>query len=279
VTTANPPTTANTDHAFKLQNSTANSAAPCAGSNLRDLRDGLFGPSASQLGAANLQLNFCTPAYALAANQTSLLPAQTATVRLNLQTVINAQGSCTITANLRRAGTAANIASATWFFDKSSSNGYFLRNLAVPATTLAAGDKLLLNVGWSSNADCGKLTLHYGGTTSPGELNLRRSVTTATSNTTTTRPNPPTGLVAATQADGTVKLTWNKPAGGPPVEFYRIYRTTRDWTNRLTTAAYDSTAGATTDAEFVNGGAGTYWVTAVAPSLTESPFSNSVTVP
>lgn len=86
------------------------------------------------------------------------------------------------------------------------------------------------------------------------------------------RPPAPTGLTAAAQADGTVKLRWTAPAGG--AEFYRIYRDGIDVTNRL------GFTGSGTEVEFFDRaptGANAYYVTAVDANLTESTPVGPVT--
>jgi prepilin-type N-terminal cleavage/methylation domain-containing protein len=84
-------------------------------------------------------------------------------------------------------------------------------------------------------------------------------------------------LKANKQPDGSVKLEWTEPSGGPEVLFYRIYRGSTDYTGRYDTAPTGA-PGATvayTDNDAVV--AHTYWVTAVTSTLTESSFSNSWT--
>ncbi|HEX8102967.1 MAG TPA: prepilin-type N-terminal cleavage/methylation domain-containing protein [Solirubrobacteraceae bacterium] len=278
-TTVNPPVTTTTDHLFKLQNSTLNSASPCSGTTPRDMRDAQTGATGTAVGP-NTVLTFCSPPFAPAANQTMGLTATAGTVRLQLSQTLNGSFTCGLSAALRRVGSATTaLASTSMTFDKNSPANYYTWNFTPPATSLVAGDKLALVLTWTTESWCNKLLLNYGGTSTPGEVNLRSTTTTTGTTTVTTKPNAPTGLIATPQADGTIKLTWNKPAAGPAVDSYRIYRTTKDYTNRLTTASVDATAGATTDSEYVNGGSATYWVTAVAPTLTESSFSNSVTVP
>ena len=281
VASLNPPVVTNTDHAFKFQESTTNTASPCAGGTLRDMKDGVYGPlAATPAGSPNLSVTFCSPAYTPASNQTVAVAATAASARFNFSTTMNGNATCVMTATVKRVGSATTtLGTTTTTWDKNSNGGYLTWNFTPPATSLVFGDKLAVTVSWGSDFNCQKVTLNWGGSQVPGELNLRTATTTTTTTTTTSQPNAPTGLTYAPQTDGTVKLTWNKPVGGPPVDFYRIYRTTKDYTNRLTTAAYSTTAGATTDSEIVNGGSGTYWVTAVAPTLTESSFSNSVTVP
>lgn len=88
-------------------------------------------------------------------------------------------------------------------------------------------------------------------------------------------PNTPGGpLTLAHQADGSVRLTWSAPTGGATVAFYRIYRTSTDYTGRYdTTATGTTTSYVDTDATVSH----TYWVTAVGANLTESAFLGPVT--
>jgi hypothetical protein len=89
------------------------------------------------------------------------------------------------------------------------------------------------------------------------------------------KPDPPTGLSATTEVDGTTRLSWSAPtSGSPAVSFYRIYRDGQNYTNR-----YDTT-GSATDTTYVDdpGGAShTYHVTAVSANLAESVMAGPVT--
>ncbi len=93
----------------------------------------------------------------------------------------------------------------------------------------------------------------------PGEIMIKRPESAA--------PNPPTGLGATKNPDGTVTLTWTAPSGAAP-SFYRIYRGSTNYTSR-----YSETTETTfkdTDATEAH----KYWVTAVSSELVESTFSN-----
>jgi prepilin-type N-terminal cleavage/methylation domain-containing protein len=92
-------------------------------------------------------------------------------------------------------------------------------------------------------------------------------------------PNPPTGLVASTNAGNTV-LRWTAPNPADPdagdsIHFYRIYRDGQSYADR-----YDRTGdGATlTYTDTSTGGfAHTYWITAVDGQLAESTIVGPVT--
>jgi len=87
----------------------------------------------------------------------------------------------------------------------------------------------------------------------------------------TTAPNKPTGLEAKKNENGSVTLHWSAPSGGEPPIFYRIYRSSTNYTGRYDVSSGTSTTYTDSDAVTTH----TYWVTAVDASLTESPFSES----
>lgn len=281
--TPNPSTSAFVDYAYKLQNTTTNIGTNCTGATTRDLREGTPVATGTRSGA-NAQIAFCSPAFTLGANETKEIPAGTATVKLDMRpNTINGNSTCTITATLKRQGTTtAVLATQTYTFTKTATNQYYVWNPSYATTTLAAGDKLVLNLQWGATTECGQMFFYYGGSgTAPGEVSLRTRTTTSppptvTTTTTTTRPNAPTGLTATPQVDGTTKLAWTPPASGPAVDFYRIYMDGTDYTNRIDTAG-DGTSGP--QFEFVPGGSHTFRVTAVAPTLTESVFTTAAVVP
>jgi hypothetical protein len=88
-------------------------------------------------------------------------------------------------------------------------------------------------------------------------------------------PNEPEkGLLEAKKTEeGSVVLTWKAPVGGAPVAFYRIYRGSKNYTERYTTVSAATTEFTDTDAVTAH----TYWVTAVSGTMTESPFIGPVT--
>lgn len=78
----------------------------------------------------------------------------------------------------------------------------------------------------------------------------------------------------AEKEEGAVKLTWEKPSGGAPVAFYRVYRGSKDYTGRYAIVSSATTEFTDTHAETSH----EYWVTAVSESMTESPFLGPVTL-
>jgi hypothetical protein len=89
------------------------------------------------------------------------------------------------------------------------------------------------------------------------------------------RPGTPTGLSITANADGTRTLTWNAPSGTPAVEFYRIYRDGRDYTDRIDTAGATGSSVTWTDTN-AGGTSHTYRVTAATSTLIESSFAGPV---
>jgi type II secretory pathway pseudopilin PulG len=95
-------------------------------------------------------------------------------------------------------------------------------------------------------------------------------------------PNPPTALEATRAADGSVTLTWLRPApddpDGPPdgVEFYRIYRDGQAMGNRYD-RWFDTGPNVSWQDTQTNGLTHTYSVTAVDTQHMESPFAGPVT--
>jgi prepilin-type N-terminal cleavage/methylation domain-containing protein len=72
--------------------------------------------------------------------------------------------------------------------------------------------------------------------------------------------------------EGQVVLKWKAPQGGVPVAFYRIYRGSKNYTERYGVASAAST-------EFTDSSATStheYWVTAVSETMTESAFAGPV---
>ena len=84
-------------------------------------------------------------------------------------------------------------------------------------------------------------------------------------------PNAPSGFKLTKEENGSVRLEWAAPSGGPAVAFYRIYRGSKNYTSRYATAFatnyLDTGANETHE----------YWVTAVSSTLTESAFVGPVT--
>jgi hypothetical protein len=94
--------------------------------------------------------------------------------------------------------------------------------------------------------------------------------------TTLSQPGTPTGLSVTVDGDGTRTLTWTAPTGTPAVEFYRIYRDGRDYTDRIDTAGATGSTVTWTDTN-TGSTSHTYRVTAAAATLVESDFAGPVT--
>jgi type II secretory pathway pseudopilin PulG len=88
-------------------------------------------------------------------------------------------------------------------------------------------------------------------------------------------PQPPTNLTATRKTDGTVALTWNRPAApedldaGDGVEFYRIYRDGKALGDRVG-RWFDDGATITWEDTATGGTTHLYWVTAVDKHYAES---------
>ncbi|HEX4188678.1 MAG TPA: hypothetical protein VHY83_12340 [Solirubrobacteraceae bacterium] len=80
-------------------------------------------------------------------------------------------------------------------------------------------------------------------------------------------------LEAEKSAEGPVTLKWTQPSGGATVAFYRVYRGSRNYTERYATVSAASKEFTDTNAELTH----QYWVTAVSESMTETPLTLSVT--
>jgi type II secretory pathway pseudopilin PulG len=87
-------------------------------------------------------------------------------------------------------------------------------------------------------------------------------------------PNVPGSPLTATKnADGSVTLKWSAPSGGAAVVFYRVYRSTTEYSGRYSVVVAGTTEFTDTQAATSH----SYWVTAVNANLTESPFLGPVT--
>ena len=201
----------------------------------------------------NNDINFCS----IALLSTDALVSGTASV---VAWFDNSNGSaCNVTATLRK-NSGTTVGTATVAIPAVSGVASYTWSIAVAATTFAAGNRLNLELAWPiSGSKCKNTTLHYSGTTYRSRLDAPFAGLAA--------PNPPTGLSATTNSDGTVTLRWTVPSGTSP-SFYRIYRDGHDYTQR-----YDTT-GAGTDNSYIDTNTGgtvhNYYVTAVNGSLAES---------
>ena len=95
------------------------------------------------------------------------------------------------------------------------------------------------------------------------------------------QPGPPPFLTVTVNADGTRALRWTPPTlGNPVVDFYRIYRDGRDYTNRIDTAGATQTCPQSTDVCWTDtdtgGSSHTYRVTSASVNLVESDFAGPV---
>lgn len=265
-------------HDLRLSKSTANIGTSCSGTASReDMLDGQAGVFGTMIGQ-NVSRMFCSPAYP--AEAIELLP-QTAVFYAAFS---GTNDRCQVTVTLRRQrGTTLTAlgAPSSRSFNTEPAGEYAMPGIAVPATPLAAGDRLTLTAAYNNQGGCTTRSFAYGvyNGVSYGRLALQYRYRKTVTRTDTSRPQPPTGLTSTPQPDGTTKLTWNKPPATPPYAFYRIYADGIDWkANRITTAAVEPGAG-TTDSEFVPGGARTYRITAVSQDMTESDPSAPLTVP
>ena len=121
-----------------------------------------------------------------------------------------------------------------------------------------------------SGVGCNNTTVLHASTQSPSFFQFQHPGSTAPA----ARPDAPTGLTITPTTEGP-KLTWTAPAGGAPVEGYRIYRGGTDYTDR-----YDKTGDTIPEYSDPKPKPGLeYWVTAVGPNLVESPMAGPVTTP
>lgn len=229
----------------------------------RDMETGYAGSDPEETydrTSSNVSLNFCSPA----SSGEDSIRAGTTTV---YGYVSNSAGNtCNISASLVKNGTTL-LGSASVLVPKQTGNTLYAWTFSNSSTTLAAGDRLNLYMNWTQVKACDSTVLRYGGTTNRSSLTVPASGNA--------KPDPPTGLSATTEVDGTTRLSWSAPtSGSPAVSFYRIYRDGQNYTNR-----YDTT-GSATDTTYVDdpGGAShTYHVTAVSANLAESVMAGPVT--
>jgi len=262
------------DRQYRLVSSWGNTGTNCLTSSnqRRDLLDGVDGTGLYFTGGIN-SITFCSPAFA---DGDGVAGPVTFSAYFDNNLTGNAK-KCNVTAAVWKRGSAAvELSKATVNFTSSTASGTTTFVLPdIPATALANGDRLNLTLSFDQN-NCSNVTLYYGiyfGTNWGGRLNLQTSSTEATTSTVDTRPDPPTNLRATPQGDGTVLLQWDKPTTGPAVDFYRIYRGGTDHTHRLNTTGDGTVA---TEEYTVPAGAVDYYVTSVAPTMTESPFLGPV---
>jgi len=243
------------------------STVPSSGTNCgtatsqRDMVEGFGGldpESTFARSAAGVTINFCSPA--LPASE--ILTAGPASFTVYLDNAN--KSSCVVTGQLFRSGTTTPLTSpVSETIAGSTPVQTITRPLGtVPATTLAAGERLNMLMTWDTTNPCNQTRLHYGGTTYRSSLTVPARATAV--------PKP-TNLSAATLPDGMTQLSWSAPPG-PPVSFYRIYRDGINYTDR-----YDTTGLSTTYVDDPGGTSHQYRVTAVNASLTESVMEGPVT--
>src|SRR3712207_7565800 len=142
------------------------------------------------------------------------------------------------------------------------------RSTLFPYTTLFRSEQLNLAffTDLSSSGSCSNVELVYGGAApNTGSLTVPLG---------TTFPSGPATPVLA--AGGGSTLTWNAPGGTPAPLFYRVYRGGQLVADRVDTVGAD--AATLTWADDAPSAGQTYYVTAVSANLTESGFSNGITL-
>ncbi|MDP9384534.1 MAG: hypothetical protein M3P50_04765 [Actinomycetota bacterium] len=246
-----------------LKTTTDNTATNCTGTTKQDMSDGYTGETTATFGGPSI--SFCSEAFQAGDG----LPAQTYTFTASV-TYAGAKNGCSLTAYLGRNGNQS--LSDVVFVKASGTNSYSWSFTTLAASTLNAGDRLTVNLAWdTADRDCAPdmTVLRYAGTGADlGVLAFQADVTKSG----ITRPPAPSGLKAATQADGTVLLSWTAPTSGD-VAFYRIYKGGTEYTQRL------GTTGSATEVTFVDTdpqGTFDYYVTSVSSKLAESTYVGPV---
>ncbi len=228
-----------------------------------DMVDGYLGADpAGSFSGSGAAILFCSAAY----TNGEILKAGPLSFKANVS-VGKGQKSCRLNAYWSVNGsnwsaaafndiTPSTVGLRTWTWTVGS-------DVALPT-----GARLNLALQYATVSDCDKTALSYGGATEPGRFYPTVSAPNAV------QPPAPTGLTAATQADGTVLVSWTAPANTANVGAYRIYKGGRDYTQRvdMTGSATDTTF---TDLEPTSGAS--YYVTSVSPTLVESDFAGPVT--
>ena len=208
------------------------------------------------------------------------------------------------------AGAFRNIASSSAVDAAATANGSATSDPSVSVATTNSGDLLVGAVGSANNRSVtqpggwtglGSALPDCGGASKTGTIVGAYKIPDATGTftynpvlggsgtwagavvaykpsgaTTLAQPGTPTGLTLTVNGDGTRTLTWTAPSGTPAVEFYRIYRDGRDYTDRIDTAGATGSSVTWTDTN-TGGTAHTYRVTAASARLIESDFTGSVT--
>ena len=256
-----------------LATSTASASNCSAG---RDMLEAA--PTASAFSWVALGARFCSPPMSPAATlPASVLGSETSTASAYFNNDSNGNFSCTITANLSINGgtpiTAVSIP-ATAIPSKMKATETELRTFKFVhgALAAAAGDRANL-VFTGTGGGCDRTTLQYASPGPAGRPSFFRYTHPAVT-VPAARPDAPTGLTITATTEGP-RLTWTAPAGGAPVQDYRIYRGGTNYNDR-----YDRNGDTLTEYSDPKPQAGQqYWVTAVGPNLVESAMAGPVMTP
>lgn len=198
----------------------------------------------------------------------------------------NIEGGGTATAYFANPGSGACQVTAT-LSTNGSGGGAVSNSVTIPANrttpsattfsftnnqvlTMNAGDRLDLQFD-ATGANCGSTALHYGGSTYPSQFQTPTMPIWA--------PNTPASLTITPQSDGTAVLSWPEPSGGAPVNFYRIYRDSGDYSGRYSVVPTTECVNGTcvyTDAKRTSGHK--YWVTAVGGTTDGADLAESAQV-
>ena len=140
-------------------------------------------------------------------------------------------------------------------------------DISIPhaAFLVGATSRLRLDVTGANGAGCSNTTIHAGSSAYVSSIDLPGAGAP---------PNPPTGLSAVRQSDGSVVLSWTAPASGSTVAYYRIYRDGRDVTHRIDRTGSATPTSYTDPKPPANS---TYYVTSVTATLGESSTLGPVT--
>ena len=230
--------------------------------------------SSTALGAATAR--FCSSRLTVPATlPASVAGSETTTAAAYFNNDSNGNFSCTITANLAiNGGTAITVTATPAIPAKMRANETQLRTFRFVhgSLPLAVGDRA--NVFFTgTGSGCDRTTLQFASSGAAGRPSYFRYTHPAVT-VPAARPDAPTGLAITATTEGP-RLTWTAPAGGAPVEGYRIYRGGTDYTDR-----YDKTGDTVPEYSDPKPQAGEqYWVTAYSADLVESPMAGPVVTP
>lgn len=251
-------------NAYTLAPTATNTGSNCnGGSVLQDMR-GTYTPGSDATQTGNKSM-FCSDPFSSGAN---------------------VEGGGTATAYFANSGSSACQVTAT-LSTNGSGNGAVSTTATIPANrttptattfsfsnnqvlTMNAGDRLDLQFDASASS-CSSTALHYGASAYPSQFQTPAMPIWA--------PNTPASLTITPQSDGTAVLSWPASSGGAPVNFYRVYRDTNDYTGRYSLVATSECVNGTcvyTDAK--RSSAHKYWVTAVGGTTGGSSLAESTQV-